>query len=67
MPLNEWIDDLYWQLLNDPLGRWTLNDIDSMDIFYYIKLLTSSKERNKKMEQITQQKEYAKYDDLGIF
>jgi hypothetical protein len=37
MEPQEFIDSLYLALLDK---GWTLNEIDSMDIFYYLKLLT---------------------------
>lgn len=37
MEPQEFIDSLYLALLEK---GWTLNEIDSMDIFYYLKLLT---------------------------
>lgn len=37
MEPQEFIDSLYLALLDK---GWTLNEIDSMDIFYYLRLLT---------------------------
>ena len=45
MEPQDFIDQLYLALLEQ---GWTLNDIDSMDIIYYLKLL-NRKRRNEKV------------------
>ena len=45
MDPQDFIDNIYLSLLE---SNWTLNDIDSMDIIYYLKLLGKKAERDKK-------------------
>lgn len=45
MDPQDFIDNIYLSLLE---SNWTLNDIDSMDIIYYLKLLGKKHETNKK-------------------
>ena len=45
MDPQDFIDSLYLALLDK---GWTLNEIDSMDIIYYLKLLGIKAERDKK-------------------
>jgi hypothetical protein len=44
MEPREFIDQLYLALLEQ---GWTLNDIDSMDIVYYLKLLNRKRRSEK--------------------
>lgn len=41
----DFIDNLYLSLLE---SGWTMNDIDTMDVIYYLKLLGKRAETNKK-------------------
>lgn len=45
MDPEEFIDSIYLSLLE---SNWTMNEIDSMDIIYYLKLLGIKVERDKK-------------------
>lgn len=45
MDPEEFIDSIYLSLLE---SNWTMNEIDSMDIIYYLKLLGIKAERDKK-------------------
>lgn len=45
MDPQDFIDTIYLSLLE---SNWTMNDIDSMDIIYYLKLLDKKNERDKK-------------------
>ena len=44
MDPQEFIDNLYLSLLDN---NWTMNEIDSMDVFYYLKLLGIKAQTNK--------------------
>lgn len=44
MDPEDFIDNLYLSLLE---SNWTMNDIDSMDIIYYLKLLGKKVERDR--------------------
>lgn len=41
---HDFIDNLYISLLEN---NWTMNEIDSMDVMYYLKLLVKRAEANK--------------------
>jgi hypothetical protein len=45
MDPEEFIDSIYLSLLE---SNWTMNEIDSMDIIYYLKLLAIKAERDKR-------------------
>ena len=45
MDPQDFIDNLYLSLLDN---NWTMNEIDSMDVIYYLKLLGQKAENNKK-------------------
>lgn len=45
MDPQDFIDNLYLSLLE---SNWTMNEIDSMDVIYYLKLLGIKAETNKK-------------------
>ncbi|CAK7037814.1 hypothetical protein [Tissierella sp.] len=45
MDPEDFIDNIYLALLE---SNWTMNEIDSMDIIYYLKLLGKKAEREKK-------------------
>ncbi|MCQ4922186.1 hypothetical protein NE686_03760 [Tissierella carlieri] len=45
MDPEDFIDNIYLALLE---SNWTMNEIDSMDIIYYLKLLGKKAERDKK-------------------
>lgn len=44
MDPEDFIDNLYLSLLEN---NWTMNEIDSMDVIYYLKLLGKKAERDK--------------------
>lgn len=44
MDPQDFIDNLYLSLLDN---NWTMNEIDSMDVIYYLKLLAKRTEINK--------------------
>ncbi len=44
MDPQDFIDNLYLSLLDN---NWTMNEIDSMDVIYYLKLLGIKAETNK--------------------
>lgn len=39
------MDDMYLTLMEN---GWTMNDIDTMDVIYYLKLLTRKADKEKK-------------------
>lgn len=45
MDPEDFIDNIYLALLE---SNWTMNEIDSMDVIYYLKLLGKKAERDKK-------------------
>lgn len=45
MDPEEFIESIYLSLLE---SNWTMNEIDSMDIIYYLKLLSIKAERDKR-------------------
>ena len=45
MDPQDFIDNVYLSLLE---SNWTMNDIDSMDIIYYLRLLGKKAERDRK-------------------
>jgi len=51
LSLNDWINEFYLDLLEN---EWKMNDIDDMDIYYYLNLLLykTNKEHKKDVESI---------------
>lgn len=45
--LNDWLKELYLGLLKD---GWTMNDVDNMDLLYYLDLLSYKANKEARQE-----------------